>query len=119
MLDFSFTPEQEQMRTVVRDFAERELAPSYAQWDRTGAFPFELWRRMGELGLCGARVAVEYDGQGLDAVTTKPSGALTIASPWLIQTGCCFSARQWLLAALVRLVRWIRFGPDRMQYGSP
>lgn len=70
MLDFSFTPEQEQMRVMVRAFAERELAPSYAHWDRSGDFPVELWRRMGALGLCGARVAPEYDGQGLDAVTT-------------------------------------------------
>ena len=58
------------MRAVVREFAQRELAPRYAHWDRTGDFPFELWRRMGELGLCGARVAPDYDGQGLDAVTT-------------------------------------------------
>lgn len=70
MLDFSFTPEQEQMRDVVRDFARRELAPRYAHWDRTGEFPLELWRRLGELGVCGARVAPEYGGQGLDAITT-------------------------------------------------
>lgn len=70
LLDFSFTPEQEQMRGVVRDFARRELAPKYAHWDRTGDFPFELWRRMGELGLCGARVDPVYGGQGLDAITT-------------------------------------------------
>ena len=70
MLDFSFTAEQEQMRAVVRDFARRELAPRYADWDRGGEFPHELWRRLGELGICGARVAPEYGGQGLDAVTT-------------------------------------------------
>lgn len=70
MLDFSFTPEQEQMRATVRTFAGRELAPHYAHWDRTGAFPLDPWRRMGELGLCGARVAPEYGGLGLDAVTT-------------------------------------------------
>jgi cyclohexanecarboxyl-CoA dehydrogenase len=69
MLDFSFTPEQEQMRGIVRDFARRELAPSYAHWDRSGDFPLQLWRRMGELGLCGTRVSAAYGGQALDAVT--------------------------------------------------
>jgi len=58
------------MRAVVRDFARRELAPSYAHWDRTGDFPLEPWRRMGALGLCGTRVAAQYGGQDLDAVTT-------------------------------------------------
>lgn len=70
MLDFSFTPEQEQMAGVVRGFAERELLPHYGRWDRTGEFPVDLWRRMGELGLCGARVSPDYGGSGLDAATT-------------------------------------------------
>ncbi|MGI8551810.1 MAG: acyl-CoA dehydrogenase family protein, partial [Dehalococcoidia bacterium] len=69
-MDFSLTSEQEQMRGVVRAFAERELRPHYTHWDRTGIFPLDLWRRMGELGFCGARVSPEYDGQGLDALTT-------------------------------------------------
>ena len=65
-----FSDEQEQLRRTVRDFATRELLPEYMHWDRSGVFPTELWRRMGELGLCGARVPVEYDGQEMSAVTT-------------------------------------------------
>ncbi len=69
-MDFSLTDEQSLLQRVVRDFARQELAPRYAEWDRTGAFPRDLWRRMGDLGLTGARVPRAYDGQELDAVST-------------------------------------------------
>ncbi|MER3421323.1 MAG: cyclohexanecarboxyl-CoA dehydrogenase, partial [Chloroflexota bacterium] len=48
----------------------QELLPHYRDWDRSGAFPRHLWRRMGALGLTGARVPRAYDGQELDAVAT-------------------------------------------------
>jgi cyclohexanecarboxyl-CoA dehydrogenase len=65
-----FSPEQEQMRGVVREFATRELLPRYTHWDRSGEFPLDLWRRMGEIGLCGTRVPEEFGGQNLPAGTT-------------------------------------------------
>lgn len=64
MLDFSFSEEHETLRQVVREFALEELLPRYAEWDRTGKFPRELWRRMGELGLTGIAVPTEYGGAG-------------------------------------------------------
>lgn len=69
-MDFAFSEEQTLLRTVLREFAGAELAPRYMEWDRTGVFPRELWRKMGELGVTGARVPVEYGGSGLDAVST-------------------------------------------------
>jgi cyclohexanecarboxyl-CoA dehydrogenase len=69
-MDFSFSEEQSLLRRVIHDFAEKELLPHYRHWDRTGEFPRELWRRMGELGLTGARAPHEYDGGALDAVST-------------------------------------------------
>ncbi len=65
-MDFSFTPEQEELARTVRAFATRELAPRSREWDRTGEFPKETWRRMGELGLLGLRVPVEYGGVDAD-----------------------------------------------------
>src|SRR5262245_51829060 len=67
-MDFSFTPEQEELSRTLRAFAARELAPRSREWDRTGAFPKETWRRMGELGLLGLRVPVDYGGIGADFV---------------------------------------------------
>ncbi|MHB8576130.1 MAG: acyl-CoA dehydrogenase family protein [Dehalococcoidia bacterium] len=69
-MNAGFTAEQEQLRRTVREFAGRELLPAYTHWDRSGEFPTALWRRMGELGLCGTRVPADYDGQEMSAVTT-------------------------------------------------
>src|SRR5512134_3439340 len=50
MVDFSFTEAQQEFARVVSSFALEELAPKYAHWDRTGEFPAEQWRKMGQLG---------------------------------------------------------------------
>ena len=40
-VDFELTPEQVQFRNVVREFAEAEIAPHAADWDRDHCFPVE------------------------------------------------------------------------------
>jgi cyclohexanecarboxyl-CoA dehydrogenase len=67
-MDFAFTSEQQELARTVRAFAARELAPRSREWDRTGEFPKDTWRRMGELGLLGLRVPVEYGGVDADFV---------------------------------------------------
>lgn len=69
-MDFAFTEEQALLQRVVREFARQELLPHYREWDQSGTFPRHLWRRMGELGLTGARAPRAYDGQELSAVAT-------------------------------------------------
>ncbi len=68
-MDLGFTPEQEALARTLRQFARRELAPHSASWDRSGQFPWDAWRRMGELGLLGLRVPAAYGGQESDLVT--------------------------------------------------
>ena len=63
---FELSEEHESFRKVVRDFAEREIAPHVAQWDREHHFPVDLVRAMGELGLFGLGVPEEYGGSGGD-----------------------------------------------------
>jgi cyclohexanecarboxyl-CoA dehydrogenase len=68
-MDLAFSPEQDELARTLRQFARRELAPRSAHWDKTGEFPWEAWRRMGELGLLGLRVPEAYGGQGADFLT--------------------------------------------------
>ena len=63
---FELSEEHEAFRKVVRDFAEKEVAPHVAQWDREHYFPVEVVHAMGELGLFGLRVPEEYGGGGGD-----------------------------------------------------
>ncbi len=68
-MDFAFSPEQEELIRTLRAFARKELAPRSRHWDKTAEFPWEAWRRMGELGLFGLRAPVEYGGQETDLLT--------------------------------------------------
>ena len=68
-MDLAFSPEQEELIRILRLFARRDLAPHSREWDRSGEFPWEAWRRMGELGLLGLRVPAAYGGQESDFVT--------------------------------------------------
>jgi len=63
------TPEQEDFRKVVRDFAEREIAPHAEQWDRDHSFPVDTVLAMGELGLFGLPFPEEYGGAASDFTT--------------------------------------------------
>jgi alkylation response protein AidB-like acyl-CoA dehydrogenase len=59
---FELSQEHEDFRKVVRDFAEKEVAPNIAEWDRKAYFPAELVPKMGDLGLFGLVVPEEYGG---------------------------------------------------------
>jgi short/branched chain acyl-CoA dehydrogenase len=65
-MTFELSSEHETFRKVVRDFAEHEVAPHAAQWDREHHFPVEVVRAMGELGLFGLVVDEEHGGAGGD-----------------------------------------------------
>ena len=67
-MDFSFTEEQELTRKMVREFAEAEIAPHSARLDEEQEFPFEIFRKLGELGLTGVVFPPEYGGAGLATV---------------------------------------------------
>ena len=56
------TEEQGMIRDMARDFARRELAPYAAEWDRSGGFPEDMYKRMGALGLMGMLVPEEFGG---------------------------------------------------------
>jgi cyclohexanecarboxyl-CoA dehydrogenase len=68
-MDFALLPEQEELVRTLRVFAKRELAPRSAQWDRSGDFPWDAWRKMGELGLLGLRTPTAFGGQEADLLT--------------------------------------------------
>jgi alkylation response protein AidB-like acyl-CoA dehydrogenase len=60
--------DQQMLRDMVRQCAEREAQPTAAERDEHAAWPSDLVRKMGELGLMGVAVAEEYGGAGLDYV---------------------------------------------------
>jgi len=67
-LDFSFSEEQELTRQTVREFAETEIAPRSAHLDETQEFPFDLFRKLAEMGLTGVTFPPELGGAGMSMV---------------------------------------------------
>lgn len=68
-MDFDLSDVQRQIRDAARDFAKKEVAPKAAEIDKSGRWPAELVKRMGELGFLGMTIPEEYGGAGLDAVS--------------------------------------------------
>lgn len=61
---FDFTQEQELLRSLVREFVQKEVKPRAAQIDREGRLPPELLARAKELGFFGVAFPEEYGGGG-------------------------------------------------------
>jgi len=61
-----FSDEHEELRTSVRGFLERELAPHAQQWERDEWFPDEVFRKLAKQGLLGLKYPTELGGQGGD-----------------------------------------------------
>jgi alkylation response protein AidB-like acyl-CoA dehydrogenase len=60
------TDEQREIRALARRFADEEIAPAAAAWDREHTFPREVFAHLGELGLMGVCVPEEHGGAGAD-----------------------------------------------------
>ncbi|MCK4449196.1 MAG: acyl-CoA dehydrogenase family protein, partial [Anaerolineae bacterium] len=63
-MDFQLTEEQGMFRRMVREFAEKEIAPRAEEIDETDQFPDDIFRRMGELGIIGLPFPEKYGGSG-------------------------------------------------------
>ncbi len=65
-MDFTLTDEQRMIRDMCRELAEEEIKPRAEEMDRTAEFPYDLIRKMGELGLLGLPFPEAYGGAGAD-----------------------------------------------------
>lgn len=67
-MNFQFTEEQQMLRTMVKDFAQAEIAPAISDMEK-GEFPSRILRKMGTLGLMGITTPEQYGGAGMDFVS--------------------------------------------------
>jgi len=67
-MDFALSPQHEEIRRSVRDFAEREIAPIADEMERRGEFPHEVIRKAAGLGLLGVPYPESVGGTGLDSL---------------------------------------------------
>jgi isovaleryl-CoA dehydrogenase len=64
-LNFDLGETADMLRVQVEAFGADEIAPRAAEIDRTNAFPMDLWRKLGDLGVLGITVEEEWGGAGM------------------------------------------------------
>ncbi len=68
-MDFKLTEEQQMVKEMCRKFAENELKPKAAEYDRSHDFPWEHVKKLAEMGMLGVVYPEEYNGSGMDYVS--------------------------------------------------
>ena len=64
---FNPTDEHRQLRTMLRDFVEKEVEKQANEFNEKEIFNLELFKKTGELGLLGITAGTEFGGSGMDA----------------------------------------------------
>ena len=64
-MNFELTENQEMIRQMAKDFADKHIRPHVMEWDESQHFPIELFKAMGQQGMMGVLVPEEYGGSGL------------------------------------------------------
>ena len=70
-MNFKLTEEQQMWRKVVHDFCEQEVKPRAAELDASAEFNTEAFQKMGPLGLLGMNIPEEYNGAGVDSISSS------------------------------------------------
>jgi alkylation response protein AidB-like acyl-CoA dehydrogenase len=114
-MNFELSDDQQAFSETAKQFAQQEMAPFAAQWDREHHFPVDVIRKAGELGFCGLYTSEEAGGLGLSRLDssiifeqlamgcTTTTAMLTIhnMATWMIATwGTSHVKEQWM-ASLV------------------
>ena len=100
--DDFLTDEQRMIRDTARDFARAELAPHAGDWEDQGWIPDEVVAKMGDLGLLGMTVPLEWGGTGADyvayvlAVEEIAAGCAATSTMMSVQNGLgCSLVQAW------------------------
>ncbi len=103
-MDFRFSPEQKAIQELAQNFADQDLAPHAAEWDRTSFFPVETFKKAATLGFGGIYVSPNLGGCGLGRL----EGALIFEA---LSQGCVSSAAY---LSIHNMVAWMidQFGTD-------
>ncbi|KMS83959.1 acyl-CoA dehydrogenase family protein [Prauserella rugosa] len=68
-MDFTLSGDQEQFRSMLRDFVDGEIVPVAREWEHSGRYPTEIVGQMKQLGLFGLMIPEEYGGVAADFVS--------------------------------------------------
>jgi len=101
-MDFQLNEEQQMVAKMVRDFANKEVAPTIKEWDQKQEMDPNTLPRMAELGILGVSLPVKYGGQGMDYISLGlvceelEAVDTSIRVVMSVHMGlCCYAILQW------------------------
>src|SRR5512147_667788 len=109
-MDFSYTPEQEQLRKEIIAFARATLNAGVIERDRQQIFSRDLWKACGSMGLPGLPVPEEYGGAGLDPLSCAI--ALEALGYGCTDHGLVFSVCAHIMTSVIALSK---FGTEKQK----
>jgi len=68
-MDFQLTEQQKLFKKTVREFAEKEIKPLASKIDKEEYFPWDMYKKMGKLGLMSMTIPKKYGGAGVDKIS--------------------------------------------------
>ena len=68
-MNFSFSKEQELLRTSIEDFCKKEIDPHISDWIKERVFPRDLLKKLSQIGLTGMNIPEDLGGSPLDNVS--------------------------------------------------
>lgn len=68
-MEFSYSREQQMVKKMIKEFAEKEIAPIAEEIDANAEYPYETIGKLGQLGVMGMPFPQEYGGAGADYLT--------------------------------------------------
>src|SRR2546423_8112534 len=101
-MNFDLTEEQQQIRRLVRDFADGEVRPVAEELDREKRFPYEIVSKLGELGLMGIPFPEEFGGGGADTL----SYALAIEELARVDASVCITVATHISLGTMGIHLW-------------
>lgn len=63
-LAFELSSDQKMMQDLARDFARKEIMPRAEQYDRSGEWPWDIFKKARAAGLVNLNIPEEYGGMG-------------------------------------------------------
>jgi len=107
-MNFQLSEEHIMLKQAVRSFAEKELKPKAAEYDRSRQYPYENVKKAADLNLMGIMIPEQYGGGGMD--TMSYSIAIEEVSRCCASTGVIISAHNSLYCHPVQY-----FGTDEQK----
>ena len=102
-MNYHLTAEQTDLQLMTREFAEKELIPIAAEYDRKGEFPMEAFKKAVTMGLTCLDLPEEWggvcNGRSLAAALAFGAEGVVIGTRFLTASECCISQnhKQWII----------------------